>query len=1162
MPDWTPQQENAINARNSNILVSAAAGSGKTAVLVQRVINLICDESIDAGIDKLLIVTFTNAAAAEMKNRISSALHDIIKKQPDNINALNQLALIPSAKICTIDSFCINLVRENFFNLNISHDFTILDNSQQLIIEDNAIEEIIEEHYKTENEDFRGLVELLSASKNDNDLIKAVKTVAQYISAQAFPFDWLESVCELYNPDVSIDESEIKKYVFSEIEYIVSYFKSVIDDCLISMDETDEMYEKYCELLESDLQNFISIEKCLNVTWDEMKKAIESISFITMPRSKKGYSGLAKQTVTDRRAQYKDAVKDIAKLVSASSEEFKKDNEYLYPKLKYLCSLVNEYCNKTLEIKKEMNAFSFSDIEHFAINLLFYKENGEIVRTDLAREYESNFYEILVDEYQDTNSAQDMLFEMLSNGKNRFTVGDVKQSIYRFRLAMPNIFNSKKDSFLSYSPDSDSINQKIILDRNFRSREGICQFTNFVFSNLMSKKIGELDYGEEDYLYCGAKYHKSEIPSAQLNIVEVPEGEDDTEYEARQIANLILSKIRAKEQIKIGDEEYRNIEYSDFAVLLRYTKNRIDTYTKVFSEYSIPVAANNKTNLFENNEISILVSLLRVIDNPSRDIPLLATLMSVFYGYSADDIARVRANNKNENLYSSICRDKETFKKIIEDIDLYRKYASSMSIESFLRQLLSETSYISVISAMGNAEQRKLNVLKFLELAHNFDNGENVGITAFMRYIDSIISSGISVEGASVVNSEENCVSIMSVHQSKGLEFPVCILASSTHKYNQNDLSDLVLMNFEKGIGLKVNDENLLIRYNSLQYDCIKNLNSCASMSENLRLLYVAITRAKEQFISFVSMKNAATHINNLSKKIIGGYISPITVKRITNDADLILLTALIHKDGASLRKLCDGVINCDFDWDFDYKIDFLNDESEAVITEEETVPSNKALVSEIAEKLSFRYNRSQLASFSSKRFASALDERDREFKYFAKSKPAFLSKNDLTPAQRGTAMHAFMQYCDYEGAKNNLEEEISRLQNDAYISDIQANALNREKLNNFFNSSFAQRMFSSDRIYREIKVESFVKASEIENTEFDDEILVQGIADCVFEENGELVLVDYKTDYVKDEIELLDLYKNQIAFYKQAVSKALNMPVKEAMLYSFCLDKPCIYKL
>ena len=1160
MPDWTPAQNNAINARNSNILVSAAAGSGKTAVLVQRVIDIILDESLDAGIDKLLIVTFTNAAAAEMKSRISSALYEIIKEEPNNIRAINQLALLPSARISTIDSFCINLVRENFFRLDIAQDFSILDDSQKIIVEQNAIDEVLENHYEKMEEDFKGLIDMLSSSKDDRALIEAVKSIYKYIAAQAFPYEWLDNMCEAYNPDISLDDSDVKSYIFSELASSMECFADISNAVINSMDIGDVMYDKYCAVLDCDIQRFEDFRGILSCsTWEEVKAALYSLKLRSLPPKPKDYDGTAFAQISEAREIYKKEIAALKGLMSLTDEEFCRDNKKLYSKIKYLCSVVFDFNQKMLEIKKEMNAYTFSDIEHFAIELLYYKENGKLLKTDLAKEYESSFYEILVDEYQDTNSAQDTIFEMLSNGTNRFMVGDIKQSIYRFRLAMPDIFNSKKSSFDEYEKGSESVSRKIILDRNFRSRKGICDYTNFVFSNLMSKRIGGLEYLSEDYLNSGAEYEETAIPSAQLKIVETPAGEDSVEYEARQIAKLIISKIEAGERIKDG-KVYRNVCFGDFAVLLRYTKERMNTYAKVFKEYSIPVAANNKSSLFDNNEISILISLLRVIDNPTRDVPLLATLMSVFYGYTADDIAKIRIDNKNESLYASVCKNREVFGSFIDDIDRYKKYASSMSVESFLRLLLSSTSYLSLISAMGNAEQRRLNVLEFLGLAANFDNGESVGITAFMRYIDSIISSNANIDGASVVSGRQNCVSIMSVHQSKGLEFPICIYANTIHKYVENDLKKDILMDYKEGIGFKVYDEENLARYKSLQYECLSRIIKNGMISENLRLLYVAITRAKEQFISFVSLENPAGKISSIAKRIAGGFISPISVMKTQNDAQLLLLTALLHKDGGELRKLCNIAVDYNSKSDFELGIEFLNIQAQPEIISEEAAQPDMNTVEAIREKLSFEYKRRALSGYSSKRSASELDDRDRGYMFFAKSKPAFLSKSELSAAQKGSAMHTFMQYCNYNNAKADIEGEIARLVDEAYLSELQANSLSREKLNNFFNGALAKRMFESDNIYREIKVASFIKASELENTDFDDEILVQGIADCVFEENGKLVLVDYKTDYVKSEEELLSLYKKQISFYAHAVSKALEMPVKEALLYSFCLNKPCYY--
>ena len=783
------------------------------------------------------------------------------------------------------------------------------------------------------------------------------------------------------------------------------------------------------------------------------------------------------------------------------------------------------------------------------------------MRTDLAKELEGQFYEILVDEYQDTNAAQDTLFEMLSNGHNRFMVGDVKQSIYRFRLAMPEIFNNKKDTFDYYDSESNSVNKKIILDKNFRSRKGICEYSNFVFSNIMSRKIGELEYLQDDYLNYGSDYADSDIPSAQLCVLETPEGEDADEYEARCAANYILSKVRSGETIRDGDS-YRKIRFSDFAVLFRSAKKRMPVWAKVFGEYNIPTSSNNRVNLFDNNEVAILMSLLRTIDNPSRDVPLLATLMSVFYGYTADEIARAKVNSNGGNLYSCIVNSGDSFSAFINDLEKYRQYSASMSVESFIRQIVSDTSYLSVISAMGDGEQRRLNVMKLIELASVFDNGENVGLTSFIRFVDSIAESGVDVDSAELSHTGNSSVQLMSVHQSKGLEFPVCILAGAAHKFNTEDLRDLVQLNNHSGIGLKVNNENGLYRYNSMQYSCIKNMNACASMSENLRVLYVAITRAKEQFVTFASYKNVANAVERLASKIFDGEIYPTTAKHFQSDGDILLMTALMHKDGAKLRTLADVNVRTNVFADFDLAVYFDSDIEEiAVSSADVSASADEETVRAIADRLSFEYSGAELSRFSSKRSASELDEKDSGFKYFAKSKPAFLDSEGMTAAEKGSATHAFMQYADFEAAANDIESEIDRLCEKSFITSQQAVVLDRDKLKKFFDSDIAKRMLASDTVYRELKLSSFVPANELENTDRTELILVQGIADCIFEENGELVLVDYKTDFVKNKDELLNLYKKQLQFYKNAAQKALKKRVKQSLLYSFALSEECVYK-
>ena len=1162
---WTKAQLNAINAREKNILVSAAAGSGKTAVLVERVIQRILDINDATDVDRLLVVTFTNAAAAEMKTRISKKLSEILKAQPNNLNVLKQLSLLPTAQICTIDSFCINLVRENFFSLDIEQDFKILDEAQAQLLEREVIEELIEELYENDDEKFKDLVELLSTTKNDDELINTIRKINNFISSQPFPFYWLENIGELYNPEISIDESEIKAYIVDEIRFMFDYFFEVIESMRSLLVEGDEMYDGYSEMIDSDEKVLSEFYSSLDGSWEDIRQSADNLSFMKTVSVKKGADIPYKDLLLECRKVYNgydSQIKNhILPLLAVSEEDFKADNEYLYPVFTSLIDIIKTFNERLLERKKEISSYTFSDIEHFAINLLFYlDENGSYRRTELAENLEKLYDEILVDEYQDTNAAQDTLFKMLSNGHNQFMVGDIKQSIYRFRLAMPEIFNKKKESFSLYSEENTDVNEKIILDQNFRSKKGICEYVNFMFSNLMSKKIGELDYREEDYLYNGFNYFENGIPCAQIKVLDYTESDEKVENEARYVAKLILEKIKNKEMISEDEEVLREVNFGDFAVLFRSAKKTMPIYVKVFSEYGIPTVANNRLNLFENKEVAILISLLRCIDNPALDIPLLATLTSLFYGYSANEIALARTKMKKGNLYSAICNDGETFTAFINDLDKYRKYASSMSIESFLMQIINETSYISLISVLDNFEQRRLNILKFIELAKKFDSGENVGLTAFIRFIDTIIDSKLEVESAELTGVSTNCVQLMSIHKSKGLEFPIVILADSAHQYNKEDENASVLLNNELGVGLKVNNEEHLYRYDSLQYSTVRTVNSNASMSENLRVLYVAVTRAKEQFITVASFKNAREHIVKLGNKITKNGVNPFVIRKTQNDADLILMSALMHEDSKQLKAECINEIKNDNRFDFELSVDVIDNVSESSEYENVSALADRELVEEIREKLSFSYGRRALSLFSSKRTASSLDEKEHSYKYFAKTKPAFLSNANLTAAQKGTAMHEFMQYCDYENVRNNLENEIERLVSGGYISVQQAESLNREKLSNLFNSELAKRMFCSDKLYREFSVSSFVPVSELEETEYTDKVLVQGIADCVFEEDGKLVLVDYKTDYVKDESELLDLYKKQIAFYKSAVSKTLGMEVKEAMLYSFCLDKPCVY--
>lgn len=1162
MPKWTPQQNNAITARGRNILVSAAAGSGKTAVLVERVIKKITDSKNPVDIDKLLIVTFTNNAASEMKFRITKSLKEILRNEPFNQNAQRQLNLMPNAKICTIDSFCINLVRENFFELGINQDFTNLDENEASLLEDEIISNLTDELFENNDEEFIKLVEQFNTPGNEKPFINAVKKVRRFIYAQPFPYSWAYKMSELYNSNTAFENSKWFEYIKDEADYLISIAKKCVNNNLALLNQIDDskLNEKFENLFLNDKSLIDNVSDLLNTSWDDLVK-LGVPSFARLVSTAKLDEELASEIKANRNTYTNIIKKEIPAFLICSKEDYVKGLNTLYPIIKKLIDFVKIVDARLMVEKNERNSYSFSDTEHFAINLLFTPDGDKIIKKELADRLSAEFEEILVDEYQDTNEAQDLLFAYLSNGHNLFTVGDVKQSIYRFRLAMPNIFNSRRKLYTDYNSNDNEKSSKIILDKNFRSSKGICEYVNFIFSKVMSERVGELDYDAQNRLNFGADYKKNDIPSAQIHILDGAKGEETDTREAMQIAKLIRKKIDSKEQIKDGDE-YRDIRYSDFAILFRSMKNHVDSYVEVFTDMSIPVQCDNSSNLFENNEIKLILSLLRTIDNPTKDISLLSTMMSPVYAFTADELAQIRIENKRKNFYFSVVNSQnEKVLNFLEDIKNLKKLSVTMSVSNFIRYLVENKGIVAFINAMGNGEQRYQNILALISFAQKFDSGVNIGLTSFIRYIDKIIDTDKGIDSKSIVSGKDDAVTIMTVHHSKGLEFPICILAGAARNYNTGELTENLLINTVYGFGLKVHNEERMYNIQSIPYSVIKSKSANELMSENLRVLYVAMTRAKEQFITFISCQNIERKMQTLYSKLIDGEITPYAVKSCKSDADIILLCSLFHQNAGQLRELAGCRLFAN-PADFDMSIDI--DKSEGF--EEDEIKPEKAeyqegTVKEIAEKLSYKYDYLPLSNVTSKMTASSLDDSDTNFEYITSSKPAFMNKAEMTPAMRGTAMHTFMQFCNYNLAKDNLDTEIENLVSGGFITEEHGKSLDKKRLASFFNSPLAKRMFNSDKIYREIKVSTFLSANEVYGIDFDDKILVQGIADCVFEESGQLVLVDYKTDRVKDENELLERYKKQLTFYKYAIEKTLKMPVKEVMLYSFYLEKECIYK-
>lgn len=1164
MPEWTDAQKDAIYAHGGTILVSAAAGSGKTAVLVERVIQMITRRDNPIDINRLLIVTFTNAAAAEMKSRIAASLNRLLQ-EPDNANARRQLSLLPSADICTIDSFCLKLARENFFTLGISADFRLLDENENDLIANDAINQVLDAFYAEQNPDFMRLAEAFTLPDSDKDLFSIIKNMLSFIYAQPFPFEWLSKVTDYYNPAVPFDTSIWRTVLINEIEALLLTADRLIENAFSVLPQGTD-YDKFREMLEQDKKTVSALKSTLAKFWDDFVHNSFPVSFSRFPVSKNADESVKSQLKIYREQYKKILKKDIPAFLVADTADYTQDMEQLYPMYLALEQVLRAVDAEMRRIKADRSAYSFSDIEHFAIDLLFERNsNGDCIKSAYAKELEDSYSEILVDEYQDTNEAQDQLFSYLSNGKNRFMVGDVKQSIYRFRLAMPQIFTEKKNTYALYSADAPQFPAKIVLDRNFRSRRDICAYVNHVFSLFMTSRVGELDYNQEEYLNPGASYEQTEAPAAQLFLLDGTGAEEADAVQAASIGQLIQSKIKSGEKVKDGGV-YRPVQYGDFAILMRSLRAHAPTYAETLQSMHIPVICDNAVNLFDNGEVQLLLSLLQVIDNPMQDIPLLTVMTSPIYGFTSDELAEIRIQNPQAaDLYTAVFNSGNVQNKkcvaFTQDIRRLSREAVTRPVSAFIRKLLQDKSITAYIYAMGGGMQREANTEQFIAIAERFDQNGGVGLTSFIRYLNSIMQSDKKTESAPVIAADTNAVKIMSVHHAKGLEFPICILAGAGRRYNTSDLHSKMLLHPQLGLASKCHNEDGFYEYPSLPYIAVQKKTQLAMMSENLRVLYVAMTRAKEQFITFAALPNLESRVKSAAACLLNGKPEPYFCSKVYDDAGFILMAALCHKDGAALRDLAGinvPVIPADFDMEI--HLDGISSK-ESSFPQQTQQAADDALLRQIDEKLSYQYPYAALAGICSKRSASELDDISFEPEFFAKSVPAFLNTGGLTPAQKGTAMHTFMQYCDYQSAKCRLEAEIERLATEGYLTQTEADALDRKKLQELFSSAFASRIFNARRVYRELKISSFVSAEEIEGVHAPGKVFVQGIADCVFEEADGLVLLDYKTDRVDSAKQLLERYKKQLAFYKTAVEKTLEKPIKEVYLYAFSLSKPCRYE-
>ncbi|NLL63957.1 MAG: UvrD-helicase domain-containing protein [Ruminococcaceae bacterium] len=1140
----TPDQKKVIHNKDGTLVVSAAAGSGKTAVLIERVVEKLLDETNPVRADHLLIVTFTRAATAEIRSRLEKEIHEKLKENPNNKHLQTQQMLLPSAHIYTIDAFCSKLVRENFNAIeNLSPDFKMLDEAEAEVLMSEALETIIEDLYEENTDSFKNLVELLFVGRDDSSLEENIKKLYTYSRAYPFPNEWLKEALSQYDSSIALKDSEIGKIVqrntLEMLEYYEQNFEKCISEFEVAFSENSAL--KSIEILKEDCEIVKTLIGHINdFNFDSFLKVIPELSRWVSPS---GYADNERVIYAkDLRNSFKDDFKKITRFIASDEKTHKEDADLLLPMAEKLIDAVTRFDNEYLKLKIEHNAYDFSDIELFALKLLIESADGNnFVRTELATDISNQFDEILIDEYQDTNKAQDMIFKAISkNEENLFMVGDVKQSIYGFRQAMPEIFLEKKET----------IKNTVILGKNFRSREGILNYINFIFERIMTKNCGDVDYKKNEQLVYGATdYKPSNEEDVEFHLLNTKTLEEEGEFIAKYITDTVASG---------------KADYKDFTILMQTQKNRAPIIEKALRTHGIPVYLDAAAGFFDTADVQIITSFLRVINNPLQDIPLLSVLMSPIFGFSADEVSILRLNSKNTSIYAALLKaeknntessarnkgiknpkleignkniklNNDKVKYFLETLRKYRRLSVSLPAADLIRTIYDDTLFPWIAAAMPNGKQRIANLNKLVELAKKYDTYSTYGLSGFVRHIDRLIESGSDTSPAQIIFEADNVVRIMSIHKSKGLQFKYCILADTTKNINKMDERANLILHPKFGIGIKGRHLKTGHTYPTLIHTAFKLESNKKNMSEVIRTLYVALTRAKEKLIIIASVEDIEKEIAKAKSTSIHPYI----VRKSASIFNLLMPSTIDYPNTNILH-----VHNTDTEkTEFEDKI--------------LTTDKDEALIKEIEERLKFEYPYKALSEVTTKRAASHVNDGGFSKLFFASAKPEFKSKDGFTPAERGVCLHKFMQYADFT---NSPTDELNRLKAHKFLTETEAKAIDLQKVQNYIDSNIAGRIKASKKIMREKKFSVLVPASnfypELSKSLGQEKILIQGIADLIFIEEDGFVILDYKTDRTKDKEKLINKHKPQLETYKEALEQVLELPMKEAYIYAFSLDE------
>ncbi len=1181
---WTEDQKKVIDTRGKNLLVSAAAGSGKTAVLVERILTLITDQTHPVDVDRLLITTFTRAAAGEMKERIGKALLARLEEDPGNEWLQRQEALVSRAQITTIHGFCLYVIRNYFHTIDLNPGFRIADEGEMRLLKQDTVEELLEEAHREGRPEFVRFAESYGSGNRGTGIGEMILKLYEYAVASPQPVRWLQECAAMYElpENASFRDFVGEEALLGELKTAAGDLKKQIQKALAITGSPGGPLA-YEEALRSDEMLTDALLECGTI--EEYEALVTDVKFQRLPSRRAKVMADAEDELCEQVMEIRNGVKETLKGIvkqyfSLPGVTVMEQMQCTTEHVRVYTELTLQFLNRLTEKKRKKNILDFADQEHLALQILTKEENGELIPSEAADIFADYFAEIMVDEYQDSNLVQEAILNSICAGRkgreNRFMVGDVKQSIYRFRQAEPGLF---LDKYSRYEAGEEGV--RIDLHQNFRSRETVLWPVNEVFRRIMCRELGGIDYDEAAALRAGAVYPEQEDVQAELLLLSQEEWEEFrpecswTKQEAE--AHLIAARIR--ELLKTGQVtdhgELRPVNLGDIVILLRTMSGWSETFVRVLLEEGIPASAQSREGYFGTLEVETVLSYLRTLDNPAQDIPLAAAMHGMLGGFSSEEMARIKAAYPDQS-YAKACRSyaeegpdeklREHLSGFFEELERYRELAAYTSIHELLWQILTRSGYLDAVRAMPAGEQRLANVEMLLAKARDYEKISYHGLFHFIRYIERLQKYSVDFGEADISGQSGEAVRIMSTHHSKGLEFPIVFAAGLGKSFNKQESREKAVLHNKYGIGLDYVDLEQRMRRPTLLKQLIRRQNLLDGLGEELRILYVAMTRAKEKLIltgmakeKLLSLQGAVGEGKLLFLQLSGA------------DSCLEWILSGMNREGSSIRKqrisleeLLKQAVGRQV------KNVLTRDEMEEVILFR---ARNEEIYGQIDARLSWSYPWDTAGKTKQKYSVTELkklrmqEESDSSEELYPESDlvpliPQFVEKTEEKGgAARGTVYHAIMECMDFGVVKEmaQVEAELQRLVEEGRITKEDLQVVRAKDFLLFARTDLAGRMQKAKEqgeLYQEQPFVIGLSGAEFPDADPEETVLVQGIMDAFFYEDGEVVVVDYKTDRVSRAEELVERYHAQLEYYDQALRMLTGRKVKERLIYSFRLGK------